>query len=123
MVATGYRPDSRLTNPKTRGHLVGLPSEPGRGFCQDLPLDLELAVLPAQADEFLFLRGRQAILSHPVITIGLGNPVANSRLGRFELRGELCWTTAGSVKSHDLLFELFRIWWSDFSHVGGHLLL
>jgi hypothetical protein len=31
-------------------------SEPGRGLCQNLALELELPVLPPQANEFLMLR-------------------------------------------------------------------
>ena len=39
------RPGGLSRTRRFRGHSVGLPSKPGRGFCQDLPLRAQLPVL------------------------------------------------------------------------------
>jgi len=50
---------------------LGLPSEPGRGFFQDLPLLAELAILAAQPTQLVTLRGRQAIAAQALVQIDL----------------------------------------------------
>jgi hypothetical protein len=89
--------------------LLGLPSEPGRGLCQDLPFDLELAVLAAQAEKLFLFEGGETVRAKTIISIGLGYPLANTLLCRLELPSKLARSAAGSGQGHDLLFELSRI--------------
>ena len=57
------RPDSPSRIRILVGDRIGLPCEPGRGFCQDLALELELPVLPAQLAELLALDAGQHVLA------------------------------------------------------------
>src|SRR6476619_5397398 len=60
------------------GRRVGLPCEPGRGFCQDLALELELAVLTAQLAQPLALSTAEHIVAHASVSLRLGSPATNS---------------------------------------------
>src|SRR5438128_6936361 len=68
---------------------AGLPSEPGRGFFQDLPLLAEDLVLTTEALQLLPLLGRQAVLAATVVAIGLRDPVADRLCRRLELLRQL----------------------------------
>ena len=71
------------------GDRAGLPGEPGRRFCQDLALELDLADLAAEPGELLPLGRRQAIRPVAGVTRGLRDPVADGLGGRAELAGQL----------------------------------
>jgi|SRR5665811_269516 len=110
-------PGSRSRTGRAWWYLFGLPREPAGCFCQDLPLDLQLAVLPAQADEFLSFNGGEPVLAPPVVTIGLSHPVPDGGLGRFELSCQLRWRASRPGRSDDLPLELLRIGWSYLPHL------
>jgi hypothetical protein len=68
---------------------VGLPSEPGGGFCQDFPFQLQLLVLFAQTDQFgLFFAG-QAILALATIQFVLFDPVTDALRSRLKFLRQL----------------------------------
>jgi len=64
---------------------AGLPSEPGRGFCQDLPLQTELTDLTVQLTQFVSLFGAQPGSCSPFISVCLMNPGVYRLVGRLEL--------------------------------------
>ena len=79
-----------------------LPREPGRGFSQNVSLDLELAVLATQPREFVTLRRCHGTRRIALIHARLKEPVPNRLLRRFELRGELLGGAAGARQGDDL---------------------
>src|SRR5215467_15638986 len=56
---------------------AGLPSEPGRGFFQDVALLAQRLHLTPEAAQLLALLGGQTVLAAAVVAIGLGDPVAD----------------------------------------------
>src|SRR5208282_3621949 len=64
-----------------RRRRAGLLSEPGRGFCQYLPLFTQHPVLPAQPIEFLAFGRGQTIAAQTLIEFCLPDPLAD-RLDR-----------------------------------------
>src|SRR5437762_11433394 len=68
---------------------AGLPSEPGRGFFQDVTLLAKRLVLTTEALQLLPLLGRQTVLAAAVVAIGLGDPVADRLCRRLELLRQL----------------------------------
>src|SRR5678815_1598116 len=104
------RPDSPSRIRLLVGVRVGLPCEPGRGFCQDLALELELSVLPAQLSELLALDTAQHVFTLALVRVGLGHPVADG-LGRaLELARELVGIATGAHQRDDLAPVLRRVW-------------
>ena len=61
---------------------AGLPSEPGRGFCQDFPLLAELPVVASEPTKLLTISAGQTIPTAAFVSIGLARPIPD-RLGRW----------------------------------------
>src|SRR3989454_11986308 len=95
---------------------AGLPSEPGRGFFQNLPLLAEDLVLAPEPPQLLALFRGQAILAMTVIAIGLGNPVADRLRRRLELLRQLFRVPPGSHHLNEPPFELRRVRGMGFGH-------
>src|SRR5438046_3536036 len=72
-----------------RWNRAGLPSEPGRGFFQNLPLLAEDLVLAPEPPQLLALVRGQAVLAVAGVAIGLGDPVADRLRRRLELLRQL----------------------------------
>ncbi len=56
-------------------HRAGLPSEPGRGFCQNFPFLAQPPDFPSQAGQLIPLDRCQALMAQTVVAIGLLHPV------------------------------------------------
>src|SRR5512134_1722035 len=82
---------------------VGLPSEPGRGFCQDFPFQLELLVLSAQTDQFGPFFAAQAILALSTVPFILLDPVADALRRRLKFLRQLFRTPPSSGQFQNLL--------------------
>src|SRR5437867_1658491 len=95
---------------------AGLPSEPGRGFFQNLPLLAEDLVLAPEPPQLLALFRGQAILAVAVVAIGLGNPVADRLRRRLELLRQLFRVPPGSHHLNEPPLELRRVRWSGLGH-------
>src|SRR5947199_1636807 len=95
---------------------AGLPSEPGRGFFQDLPLLAEDLVLAPEPPQLLALFRGQAVLAVAVVAIGLGDPVADRLRRRLELLRQLFPVPPGSHHLNEPPLELRRVRWSGFGH-------
>src|SRR6478735_6776723 len=102
--------------------VVALPCEPGRGFCQDLALELELAHLTAQLAQLLALGAADSVCALAFVAIGLCQPVADGLCTRLELLGQFIRTSPCTHQSYQLTAKLRRIRRSRLRH-GGHLLL
>src|SRR5215467_10717794 len=88
---------------------AGLPSEPGRGFFQDVALLAQRLDLAPEAAQLLALLGGQTVLAAAVVAIGLRDPVAD-RLGRrLELLRQLFRGAAGSHQLNEPPLELRRV--------------
>src|SRR5947207_6438218 len=99
-----------------RWNRAGLPSEPGRGFFQNLPLLAEDLVLAPEPPQLLALFRGQAILAVAVVAIGLGNPVADRLRRRLELLRQLFPVPPGSHHLNEPPLELRRVRWSGLGH-------
>ena len=102
-------------NPKIRTDHAGLAGKPGRRSRENVALQAQLLVLPPQPGQFLAFGRAQAgiggrlCLPAPVLTVGLGNPVAD-RLGRgFEFASQIGRITPGTHQLDHLPPELRRI--------------
>ena len=84
----------RLYEREAPGSSLGLPGEPGRGFCQDLPIHPELSVLTAQTTQFGPFFGSQAVFTPALIQVVLFDPVADGLRGGLELLGQ-CFSGCG----------------------------
>src|SRR5438034_1645465 len=88
---------------------AGLPSEPGRGFFQDLPLLAEDLVLAPEPPQLLALFRGQAVLAVAVVAIGLGDPVADRLRRRLELLRQLFRVPPRSHHLNEPPLELRRV--------------
>src|SRR5712691_7005452 len=95
-----------------RWNRAGLPSEPGRGFFQNLPLLAEDLVLAPEPPQLLALFSGQAVLAVAVVAIGLCHPVADRLGGRLELLREPLRVTPGADQVDHAAPELRRVRWS-----------
>src|SRR5690606_30332671 len=91
---------------RLRGCLV---REPGRGFCQDLPLFLEPPVLTAQPRELLALGASQTSVAPAGIARRLLHPLADRPAGAAELLRKLREGAARTMQLHHLTPELRRV--------------
>ncbi len=96
---------SRMRRPGR--HRIGLPSEPGRGFCQDLALHPQPAVVTPQLRQLLALDRAQAVLPLPRVQIGLLHPAQHRVRRDPELLGDLA--RAALAHLRHLLPELLGI--------------
>ena len=77
------RPDSLSRIAILRWNRVARPSEPSRGFCQTVPLELDLLDLATQAPQLGSLRGGRAVSAQALV------PIQRGRLEVKELAGKL----------------------------------
>src|SRR5712691_92216 len=92
-----------------RWNRAGLPSEPGRGFFQNLPLLAEDLVLAPEPPQLLALVRGQAVLAVAGVAIGLGDPVADRLRRRLELLRQLLRVPPGSHHLNEPPLELRRV--------------
>src|SRR3712207_3209477 len=96
---TWWRSGTRLGAPsRTRRpgrDRAGLPGEPSRGFCQDVPLTAQLTDLTPVPLQLLAFGPGQPVLAAPLVALGLLDP-GPDRLGRgLELSRELVRAPSG----------------------------
>src|SRR3977135_2349836 len=100
-----------------RRRRTGLLSEPGRGFCQYLPLFTQHPYLPAQPMEFFALGRGQAVATQSFIESSLLDPLADRLNCRFEFtrqRGD----AAPAARQFNDSTPLFRcVWWMRSGHL------
>ncbi len=107
--APGRRPGDRSRTGIPSGDRSALPGEPGRGFCQDVPLELHLAELTLQLAHLVALGRRQAVLAKPLVPVGLLHPAPDRRCRRLELFRQTVRTSARPHQLHHPRLELRRI--------------
>src|SRR5262249_31942786 len=95
---------------------AGLPSEPGRGFFQDVPLLAERLHLAPEAAQLLALLGGQTVLAVAVVTIGLRDPVADRLRRRLRLLRPLFRVAPGSHELNEPPLELRRVRGTGLGH-------
>ena len=89
---------------------IGLPSKPGRDFCQDLPLHAQRPVVTPQLRQLLALGRAQAVPAPPRVQIGPLHPAQHRVRRDRELLGDLAGSTPASLSHlHHLLPELLGI--------------
>src|ERR1700730_2445233 len=95
----------------------GLLSEPGRGFCQYLPLFTQHPYLAAQPIEFFALGRGQAVAAQSFIESSLLDPLADRLNCRFEFtrqRGD----AAPAARQFNDSPPVFRcVWWMGSGHL------
>src|SRR6202051_1155673 len=95
----------------------GLLSEPGRGFCQYLPLFTQHPYLAAQPIEFFALGRGQAVAAQSFIESSLLDPLADRLNCRFEFtrqRGD----AAPAARQFNDSTPVFRcVWWMGSGHL------
>src|SRR3981081_4348474 len=100
-----------------RRRRTGLLSEPGRGFCQYLPLFTQHPYLPAQPMEFFALGRGQAVATQSFIESSLLDPLADRLNCRFEFtrpRG----VAAPAARQFNDSTPVFRcVWWMRSGHL------
>jgi len=101
---------------RTRIFRAGLPSEPGRRFCQYLPIKLQLAILSPQLPQLLSLVRRKPIFPKTVISVGLTNPRPYGHRRRTKLLRKIRWLPTSPYQFYHLLPKLRRIRWSCLTH-------
>ena len=84
---------------------AGLPSEPGRGFCQYLAFLAQPAVLAPEPSQLLALGTGQAVMRAALVTVGLADPVADRLGGWLELPSQLLRRAARANQLDHLLPE------------------
>jgi hypothetical protein len=77
------------------GRRAGLLSEPGRGFCQYLPLFTQYPVLTAQPIEFLTFARGQTVAAQTFIECRLLDPLSDGLGAGLELARQLAGAAAG----------------------------
>jgi hypothetical protein len=90
---------------------MGLLSEPGRGFCQDLAFFTQAAIFSAQDAQFLSFCSRSSVLALSLVTIGLGDPVADGLSRGLKLLRKLLGSPSGSNEFYHLV--------AKFEWIGG----
>src|SRR5882672_2640493 len=88
---------------------AGLPSEPGRGFFQDVALLAERPHLAPEPPQLLTLLGGQAVLAVAVVAISLDDPIADRLRRRLELLRQLFRGPPGSHQLNESPLELRRV--------------
>ena len=101
---------------RTRIFRAGLPCEPSRCFYQNLSIKLELAILPSQLSQLVFLVCRQSVFPKTLISICLSYPSPNRHRRHSKFSGQIRRLPAGSNQLHDLVPKLLWIWWSCLAH-------
>src|SRR3984957_15823544 len=100
-----------------RRRRTGLLSEPGRGFCQYLPLFSQHPYLAAQPIEFVALGRGQAVAAQSFIESSLLEPLAdrlNCRLEFTRQRGD----AAAATRQFNDSTPVFRcVWWMGSGHL------
>jgi len=76
---------------------------------EDVPFDLQLAVLATQPCEFLPLGRGQPVVAHTGVTISLRDPVDDRLCSRLELACELLRRTSGLYQLDDAGPEFRRL--------------
>src|SRR4029453_13804092 len=119
---TAWRPGGGPGGPsRTRilaGNRAGLPSKPGRGFFQDVPLFAEGLVLASEPADLLPLLRGQAIRAVAVIAGGLADPVPDRLRARLELAPQLLRDATRADQLDEARPQLWRIRRSGLRHRG-----
>src|SRR5215510_5653864 len=100
----GWPGSPSRTRRALRGTAFG--GEPGRGFCKDLPLLLELAVLAPQPGEFLAFSARQPSITLATVTGLLLDPQRDRPGRRPELPRQLRGRATAVYKFDHLALKL-----------------
>ena len=88
---------------------VGLPSEPGRCFRQDLALDFELANAAAKPNDLFVVSRGHAVATNSRVEVVLFEPIPNRLDTGSELDGQIISSAACAGKIEDLTSKLGRI--------------
>src|SRR3984893_19326731 len=88
----------------------GLLSEPGRGFCQYLPLFTQHPYLAAQRIEFFAFGRGQAVAAQSFIESSLLDPLADRLNGRFEFTRQRGDAAPAACQFNDSTPVFRRIW-------------
>src|ERR1700676_5236649 len=95
----------------------GLLSEPGRGFCQYLPLFTQHPYLAAQPIEFFALGRGQAVAAQSFIESSLLDPLADRLNCRFEFTRQRGDAAPAARQFNDSTSVFCCVWWMRSGHL------
>src|ERR1700736_1688488 len=95
----------------------GLLSEPGRGFCQYLPLFPQHPYLAAQPIEFFALGRGQAVAAQSFIESSLLDPLADRLNCRFEFTRQRGDAAPAARQFNDSTSVFCCVWWMRSGHL------
>src|ERR1700680_4561171 len=95
----------------------GLLSEPGRGFCQYLPLFTQHPYLAAQPIEFFALGRGQAVAAQSFIESSLLDPLADRLNCRFEFTPQRGDAAPAARQFNDSTPVFCCVWWMRSGHL------
>jgi hypothetical protein len=93
-----------------RWNRAGLPSEPGRCFCQYVAFLLQATILLPQPCQFLPLGGRDTVGTAAAVQLSLPKPVADRFSGGLELLSQFTYRATSSGKFDNLPTKLRWVW-------------
>src|SRR6202040_1588353 len=100
-----------------RRRRTGLLSEPGRGFCQYLPLFTQHPYLAAQPIEFFALGRGQAVAAQSFIESSLLDPLADRLNCRFEFTRQRGDAAPAARQFNDSTPVFCCVWWMRSGHL------
>src|SRR5262245_24667495 len=104
-------PGSRSRTRTLASLRVGLLSEPGRGFFQDLPLLPQHPILTPQPHQLLTLFRGQPVRAPSLVQVRLPHPVPDRLRRRLEFTRQALWTPPAADEIYYPPAELRRIGW------------